>query len=161
VCLVLGLPLSVNAQQNCPLSGITGYNPNQNFSSCDIDLDEVDIKEIRVIYHVFQKDDGSENIPNTAQGRGFLANFHNKTNQGFSNMPVMSMPTSSPHVVDSKIRLDRVDRYFWQDTDMWALGNRFSSSHGQQLYNYVMNQNVPGKHTAIHILIPGILVRQT
>ena len=151
----LGFPLSNRAQQNCVNSGNTGYNSRQNLSSCDINLSNVDVKEVRVIYHVFQKSDGSENIPNTPQGRGFLANLHNKANQGFANLEPMTWPTSSSFFPDSKIQLYRVDRYFWQDDNMHSKGNRFNPQHGIDMYNYVMQQNIPGKYTAIHIFIPG------
>jgi len=140
----------VSAQ--CPYAD---YQNNQNLSSCDIDLDIVPVKHIRIIYHVFQKDDGSENIPDSPDGRDFIEGMHDHANFILRNLDPMTHATTSGYVPDSKVQYNNMGIYFWQDDIQWSKGSRFNGSHGTSMYNYVMQQNVSFKSNSIHVLIPG------
>ena len=123
-------------------------------SSCEVDLDELPTKYVRVTVHVFQKDDGSENIPDDSEGNTWIANMINSVNADMGGLSEMNLSTSSPYFEDSKIRYDLVNTYFWQNTTMWAKGNN-TSTNGTALYNYIQGQTISHKSTSIHILIPG------
>lgn len=126
-------------------------------SDCiDMDIDEVPVKTIRITFHVFQKDDGSENIPDNPTGRNWLENtLMNSVNGVMSNLDPMNLSTSSPYFSDSKIRYEVMNIYFWKDTDLWAKGDRYNHNHGQDLYDFVMSQSISHKTTSVHLLIPG------
>lgn len=49
-----------------------------NGSDCDVDLSNVPVKKIRLVYHVFQKDDGSDNIQDDPAGQAFIGEIHNR-----------------------------------------------------------------------------------
>src|SRR5690606_18264882 len=127
------------------------------YSDCiDMDIDDVPVKTVRITIHVFQKDDGSENIPDNPTGRGWLLNdLFGNVNYRMSNLAVMNLPTSSPYFTDSKIRYQIANIYFWQDTDLWSKGSRFLPSHRQTLYNFVMSQSIAYNTTSLHLMIPG------
>ncbi len=130
------------------------FTPGTNYSSCDVDVAELPVKQVRIILHVFQKNDGSGNIPNNNDGLSYLYLLWSQASDKFRNLQVMTSPTPSPYIPDSKIELREVGIHFWQNTTMWAKGNN-TSSNGNTLHQFVMGQNVAYKSNAIHIFIPG------
>jgi len=136
------------------------YSPNhypdsQTNLNCDIDLSSIPIKTVRVSVHVFQKDDGSENIPDNQNGIDFINYVVGHASGLMADMKVMDPSSPSPHIVDTKIRYVIVERHFWQDTDLWAKGDHKSTQHTEDLYDFVMSQSIPYKHNSIHLLLPG------
>ena len=131
------------------------FDPYENGSNCDIDLTNVPEKSVRIIIHVFQKDDGSGNVPNNSQGETFLFNMWNTASTTLRNLKQLTSPTPSPYIKDAKIRYQSVGIYFWKNTTMWSKGAN-TTSNATALYNFVMSQNVTDKNRAIHILLPGV-----
>src|SRR5690554_5570459 len=152
--LVLYLPFSIG-QEYCG----TEYNPleYQPLSSpcINMDIDEVPIKTIRVSFHIFQKDDGSENIQNDTEGNDYLDAIEWSMNYYMSNMPMFDYTTSSPYYSDSKIRYEVVATHFWQNTEMWKKGSAKTKSKGDSLYNFIMGQSISYKNTSVHLFMPG------
>lgn len=78
-----------------------------------MDIDEVPLKTVRLTIHVFQKDDGSENIPDNPSGRGWLLNsVMGSANDKMENLAIMNLSTSSPYFSDSKIQYQVANIYF-------------------------------------------------
>lgn len=126
-------------------------------SDCiDMDIYDLPVKTVRISIHVFQKNDGSENIPDDSIGNHWISStlMYNINNK-YANVPSMRLPTSSLYFSDSKIRCELVQILYWQDTNLWGKGNRNNGSHGQAMYDYIMNQDIPYKDNSVHILIPG------
>lgn len=144
------------AQGSCGMTNPKFTIQSGNSSCIDMDIDDVPLKTIRITIHVFQKDDGSENIPDNSTGRGWILNSVMGTvNSDMANLAMMNLPTSSPYFSDSKIRYELVKIHFWKDSVLWSKGSRFKPSHGQALYNFVMSQNIQYKNSSVHIMIPG------
>lgn len=151
--------MSAYAQYSCGMEDVIyaeSFDPSENRSGCDIDLTNVPVKIVRVIIHVFQKDDGSENIPNNTSGQTFLYNMWNDASTKFRDLKPMSSPTPSPYIRDLKVNLNSVGIYFWKNTTMWSKRDK-TNQNGTALYNYVMSQNIPDKDRAIHIFLPGVI----
>lgn len=121
----------------------------------DMDIDEVPVKTIRVSFHVFQKDDGTGNIPNNSIGHNYLDAVEYSMNHGMENLSMVDYTTSSPYFQDSKIRYEVVDTHFWQNTEMWSKGDANTTANGNALYNFVMSQPISYKNTSVHLLMPG------
>lgn len=113
-------------QWTCGTIG-TGSGSQMKSSTCvDMDIDDVPIKTIRVTFHIFQKDDGSGNIPDNADGHNYLKAVGSGMNNRMSNLPMFDYSTSSPYYQDSKIQYEVVDTQFWKNTTMWSKGKRAS-----------------------------------
>lgn len=121
----------------------------------DMDIDEVPVKTIRVSFHIFQKDDGSENIQNDAAGNDYLDAIEWSMNHYMINLPMFDYTTSSPYYTDSKIRYEVVKKNFYQNTEMWKKGNYKTTAKGDSLYNFIMSQSIPYKTTSVHLFMPG------
>lgn len=140
------------AQQfSCNVLGATGSSSN---SGCEVDLNQLTTKVVRVTFHVFQKNDGTGNIPNTNYGKGWLWLMNEHANTAMANLDPMNLQTSSPYFSDTKIRFKYMGEYFWKNTSMWSKGDN-TASNLDALTNFVMNQNISNKNNSIHVLIPG------
>lgn len=109
------------------------------------------IKTLRVTVHVFQKNDGTGNFANANWVNGAV----NDCNNIWSSLDPAAYPTSSPHLVDCRIRLEVVETHVWQNTTMWEKSD-ISLTQGNALYQFVTNQpTVTYKTNSIHIFFPG------
>jgi Pregnancy-associated plasma protein-A/Secretion system C-terminal sorting domain len=152
-----------------------------NVYNSPINLSNTPVKTIRVSIHVFQRRDGSgnltpqvtqvQNTPPTnnlmlrlSQGGSANADFWwlkgNVETDRFNNAIPMVLPTSSPYVKDTRIRLQIAGFYVWQDDEMWAQSDNFfvSDIGGITMHNYVMAQNsLPQsiKDGTLHLFFPG------
>lgn len=122
--------------------------------TCDVNVSDLTTKTIRVTFHVFQKNDGSGNIPNTSQGIAWLNSLNNFASDKLGQLQPMNLSSPSPYISDSKIRLKLMNIYFWKNTTLFNKGNS-TNSNGEDLYDYVMNQSIGYKNSSIHIMIPG------
>ncbi len=158
-----------------------GICDDWNKYSSPINLGNTPVKTIRVSIHVFQKKDGSGNLTpqvTQVQNMPLTNNLMLRLSQGgsanpdfwwlkgnvetdrFSNAIPMTIPTTSPFVEDTRIRLQITGFYVWQDDEMWEQSDNFfdNSTGGTKMYNYVMAQSsLPQsiKNGTIHLLFPG------
>jgi len=130
-----------------------GCNDWDDYGITDAMTGNTPIKTIRVTVHIFQKNDGSGNFANA----NWVSGAVNDCNNIWGNLNPMTTPTNSPYYQDSRVRVQIVGTYVWQNTTMWGLSNwHASSADGQQMYNFVMGQaSVQNKATSIHLLFPG------
>ena len=148
------------AQYDCGTTDEIGksFSRYTNYSSCDVDVSRVPEKRVRIILHVFQKDDGTGNIPNNQEGLSYLYLMWSKASDKFKNLKQLSSPTTSPYITTSKISLKEVGVYFWKNSTLWGKGDN-TSTNGNALYQFVMQQSIAYKSNAIHIFIPGNFIR--
>ena len=118
-----------------------------------VNPNDTPIKTIRITFHVIQKNDGTGNFPDNATSRNWLQSLVVSINGKFGNLEEMNLPTSSPHVTDSRIQFSLANIYFWQDDYGWSF--QLSDSFGDYLHNkFVTNQpNVAFKNNSIHIFM--------
>ena len=148
--------LSIN-NQNSLLSICNDWNTYTTLN------DNTNIKYVRIAYHLFNKNDGTGNIPNNPTNRQMLHDFtYFYINNKMNNLSVMNLPTSSPHIADSKIQFVLDTIYFWNDTFGWdgTIDNQVpaGSEKGDSLYTtYVVNKHgVKNKYTTLHVFISGL-----
>lgn len=127
-----------HSQMTCGTEDTPAGYQTQSIPCINMDIDEVPIKTIRVSFHIFQKDDGSENIQNNSIGNDYLDAIEWSMNHFMSNLPMFDYTTYSPYYTDSKIRYEVVATHFWQNTEMWSKGDDKLKRKGNSLYNYVM-----------------------
>ena len=134
----------------------SGSNPSATQSGCSVDVKYLNKQTVRVIVHVFQDDNGNNNIPNTTAGRQHIGYLIGKVNSHLSNLKPIQNPASPPsaYFPDSKIRISMDRLIFHKNTTMSKKGRKIGNDPSA-LYNFVMAQNIPNKDHAIHILIPG------
>lgn len=124
-----------------------------------MDIDEVPIKTVRISFHIFQKDDESENIPDNPAGHDYLDMVLDNMNDDMASLDNFDYTTTSPYFQDSKIRYEVVAIHFWENTEMWSKGDTASPSvwlsNGNDLYDFVMNKPISYKNYSIHLLMPG------
>ncbi len=150
---------------DCGVTGSGGVAPR---SGCDdwseyanIDLSKTPVKRIRLTLHVFQKDDGTGNFsPYDGNGNPTADYWHLKgvvehAGSRFSNLEPMQMPTTSPYLDDSRIRVSFANIYVWKDSTLWDNSNYRNGSQIGEMYSYIQNQNIQYKNSSLHILIPG------
>lgn len=121
------------------------------------------IKTVRLVMHVFQKDDGTRNFQDTPADRAILQSAITSINGFFSNVESLSNPVSncpSETILDTRIRFQLSDIFFYQDSDAWIAGNVLNTEyHGCDVYDYYVanNSNLSAelKENAIHILLVG------
>jgi len=123
-------------------------------ATCDVNISSLPIKTIRITVHVFQKDDGSENIPNNSSGINYINSVISDANSKLGSMVAMNLSSPSPLITDTKVRYALKNIYFWQNTTMWSKGNN-TSTNGNALYSFVQGQSISYKSNSIHIFIPG------
>ncbi|MBK8506139.1 MAG: hypothetical protein IPL46_30435 [Saprospiraceae bacterium] len=113
------------------------------------------LKTVRLTIHVFQKSDGSLNIPASAVSwlsntvEGYLGSG------GMQNLKPMKLATSSPYYVDSRIKYDIVQVLFHKQDTVWEKDHL--DLHWNNVYkDYVeMNSAVTYKYNSIHVFLPG------
>jgi hypothetical protein len=121
------------------------------------------IKTIRLVVHVFQKDDGTRNFQDTPTDRAILNGAITSINEYYSNVTALSNPVAacpSALILDSRIRFQLADIFFYQNSDAWMAGNINNQAyHGCDVYDYYVTNNAnlsaELKENAIHILLMG------
>lgn len=80
------------------------------------------IKRVRLVIHIFQKDDGSGNIPDDSNGRSFLTSIYNHFSWFYIQPDTMKPhPADKPYtpVPDTRIRFVIDTILFHRNTDDW------------------------------------------
>ena len=138
--------------------------PQLKSSSCELwnhyestNVSSTPIKTVRITYHVFNKDDGTGNIQNDTDGLDFLDDYTDNLNLRYSQVDEMRVPSSSPHISDSRIRFDLAEVHFWDDTNGYTYPGSYSPTWSNNLYTqFVTNKAaVTYKTTSVHIFISG------
>jgi|GEM_PF-2666190 len=141
------------AQHQCSMEESHG-NMKGNPPTCDINVNQTSVKTIRVTVHVFQKNNGTGNIPNNTTGKNWIKNVISSASSQMGNLQPMNLNTNSPYIKDSKIRFKLMNTYYWKNTTMWAKAKN-TNTNGKALYNYIKSKGVSYKYNSIHIFIPG------
>ena len=132
-----------------------GSHARSTTENCnDIDLESIPVKKIRITIHVFQKDDGSDNIPDNSTGEDWIEDVVDQTNAWMRQMGTYNQNPSAS-IDDARIEYDLKNIYFWKNSTMHAKGNNTSSTHAPDLYSFVTSQSIAYKYSSIHIFIPG------
>lgn len=138
--------------QQCEMPG--GSHARSTTENCnDIDLESIPVKKIRITIHVFQKDDGSDNIPDNSTGEDWIEDAVDQTNAWMRQMGTYNQNPSAS-IDDSRIEYDLKNIYFWQNSTMHAKGDN-SISNGNSLHSFVKGKSIAYKYSSIHIFIPG------
>lgn len=119
------------------------------------------IKNIRVVMHVVQQDDGSRNFQNTPAHLSIINQLMVQTNSYFQTLTFLTNTSAtcpSPFIADSRIRFVPTGQvYFHQDSDFWCAGTPAASACG--LYDlYVKNNpNIPDdlRYNTFHMFLLG------
>jgi hypothetical protein len=176
IVLVLS-QIALRAQMDCEVlsnSSMSSSCPNcfdfNKYSSYQYNVNNTPIKNIRIIIHIFNKSDGSGNLPNTTVSREWINSVVFQMNSIWSNVQPMNVPGTNPsnHYSDSRVRLILDNVYFWNDDNAYGSGlkkeiiNGVTSYsrdglHASTIYNqFVNNQSiVTNKSTALHIFLTG------
>ena len=139
----------------------TGCNNHYNFAP--LISSQTPIKTVQVIFHVFQKDDGTRNFQNTPTDIAMLNNIMAGVNDRYSNIqavshPVVACPTA--HIIDSRIRFSLNSIHFYQDSDAWGAGDAYNTTfNGCDIYDLYVTNNTSlttsQKNNSIHVFLVG------
>ncbi|MGZ5245197.1 MAG: hypothetical protein ACXWD4_14855 [Bacteroidia bacterium] len=130
------------------------------------------IKRLRLVVHVFGKDDGSGNLQNTPEQVAFIGSILNHVNW-FYTEPELQKPASPKYwqIPDSRIRFVADTILFHQNTDAWdfkkyvgrynedtkdtVYSNPYGQGRAEALYQQYVTSNmqisVKQKDSALHI----------
>jgi len=110
----------------------------------------------RFTCHVFNKDDGTGNIQNDTDGLDFLDDYTDNLNHRFSQVDEIRVPSSSPHISDSKIRFELAEVHFWDSTYGYTYSGHNTTWSDNLYTQFVTNKAaVTYKTTSVHIFFPG------
>ncbi len=118
------------------------------------------IKNVRLIFHVIQKDDGSDNFQESSTTNVIFDDYLAQLNWMYSNLKVTNfiVPDCPPgDIVDSRIRFIKgAPIIFHQNTNLWCSGAQSSSDDLYDLYvtaNPNLTQDL--KEHAVHVFVVG------
>ncbi len=120
------------------------------------------IKKVRLILHIFQKNDGSGNFQQTEKDISWIrSQIFREVNSIMANLPPMKLETNSKHIKDSRIRYHLDTILFHQDDFAWDMkcdkhgkaSCKISFRFGNELYEkYVASaSDLEHKFQAIHL----------
>lgn len=154
------------------------YNENRNCSDPYTYIPHqpqyTPIKRLRLVVHVFGKDDGSGNLQNTPEQVEFIGKIFNHVNW-FYTEPELMKPASPlyKHIPDSRIRFVIDTILFHEDTDAWDFkkyvgrynekrkdtiySDAYGNSRAETLYRKFVTENaqlsIKHKDSALHIFL--------
>ena len=121
------------------------------------------VKNVQLVLHVFQKDDGSRNFQNTSEDIDLLNQTISEVNSIFGNSDAINnqdpnCPTE--HIPDSRIQFNLSQILFHKDSDAWCSGHVSNTNpHGCDIYDLHITNNddlsPEVKENSIHILLLG------
>ncbi len=160
VLLILHIPTNCQDKYACLMP-----EPLQSkSSSCELwnhyesaNVNATPIKTIRITYHVFNKDDGTGSIQNDTDGLDFLDDYTDNINSRYSDLDEMRVPSSSPHISDSRIRFELAEVHFWDSSYGYTYPGYYDPTWSNNLYTqFVTNKAaVTYKTTSVHVFFPG------
>lgn len=137
---------------------------NKYLNYAPVPSEQTPLKYVRLIMHVFQKSDSTASFPDNETSRQWLRDkYLGHLNWRMGYVAKMNLPTSSPHIKDSRVRYHLDTIFFHQDDKGWDMycpglskgGCNISYSLGQYLYKkYVIdNENLKNRYNAVNIFI--------
>ena len=124
----------------------------------EIDLDQEDIKTIRITYHIFNMADGTGNFQKgQIDHSSFLKDKIREINDYFAHLkPHVPSHIASPK--DAKIRIKLEEIYYWADDRAFNCSTVGSYTHDTLFKNYVTNNveiSDDIRSNTLHVLLPG------
>lgn len=122
--------------------------------------DSYPLHTIRVNIHVIQDSLGQGNftivdsIGDNAPGWYWLKGLVEDASKRMGELHQMNMPTTSPHIKDSRIRFEVVGVYAWQNQALYDLHTARPNS-GNAMYDFIMEQDIEHKEDALQLFIAG------
>ncbi len=114
---------------------------------------ETPIRYVKVMLHVIQKEDGSDNFQNNSADRLYLQNVFASINNHFSHMNIIPLG-SYTQTFDMRIQIQIEDIRFHQNSYYWHSANYYEGAKEEMYDQYVVGQ-ADTDPDIIHVFITG------
>ncbi len=122
----------------------SNYTPNEEY------LDNYSTIHIRVDFHVFQKDDSSDNFQNTTNDKNHLIAILDDVNRRYSNL-VTPFPSGNL-ITDSRIKFVLGGIYFYQNSSIAVDMNRSKANQALTIIHNNSSLSNDQKFNTLHII---------
>ncbi len=117
---------------------------------------ETPVRKVRVMLHVIQKNDGSDNFQDNPTDRLYLQNVFASVNSHYSNMAVLTDDGTPPSIpsIDMRIRVQIEDIRFYQNSYYWHSANALEGAK-EEMYDQFVAGQPNTDPDIIHVFITG------